>query len=612
MTLVGYTGAVSALPGDQMDLFLSTNGSPGQESLAVTRVAGAETATLTADVLPQAVPPVNAWEGFGWSSTTSFPVPGHWPSGYYEVRGPSDEVIGGFVVRSPIPGSGSSILVSIDLLTNQAYNGAGGKSLYDPGRASIVSFDRPGGLPDGRELPLLDWLAAEGVVVECCAAQDIGDALDLDSYDCLIVAGHSEYWTGQMRDAVERFVAGGGNLVCLSGNTAYRQVRLEDGGRTLVFHKYAGADPVGGWDATVAFAEPPVNRPQNALLGVGFTHGSWGAGQPAGYRLHFPGHWAMANVAGSSTSPFMSYETDAAAVVEEPEGYPRATGEEGTPVTFVPLGTADLRDAGWAKPGFATMGVYRRNATVFAAGTTDWVLALTGQPGFTAGPAVQTITRNVLGRLSARLPLDWELVGHADNGSAMTSVGNSLYLATTHDRLWRRHPVAADISWSELGHADNVVAMASDGAVLYAVKSNDTLWWRSPIESDVNWTPIGNGPGGTRALACAGGSLYAIDGQGTLMRRPATRAAAVWSTGPTLGQHPEISAMASANDILFAATQTDRLLRTDKDFISESSAWADILHCNFGVGLATVDGGLFVATTENLLWLLDLHGLRQP
>ena len=54
------------------------------------------------------------------------------------------------------------MLVSVELVTNQAYNGAGGKSLYDPSWAFVVSFDRPGGLPDGRELPLHGWLAPRG------------------------------------------------------------------------------------------------------------------------------------------------------------------------------------------------------------------------------------------------------------------------------------------------------------------------------------------------------------------------------------------------------------------------------------------------------------------
>src|SRR5690348_13737742 len=135
MALTGYTGVVSALPGDSIDLYLSTDSSPGQQTLTVSRVAGSETATLNAQVSPQPVPAARAWEGFGWSASASLAIPGSWPSGYYEVRGPSGELVGGFVVRAAAPGSASTTLVSIDLITNQAYNGAGGKSLYDPGRA---------------------------------------------------------------------------------------------------------------------------------------------------------------------------------------------------------------------------------------------------------------------------------------------------------------------------------------------------------------------------------------------------------------------------------------------------------------------------------------------
>ena len=241
--------------------------------------------------------------------------------------------------------------------------------------------------------------------MEYCAAQDLGMPGSLEAYECLVIAGHAEYWTRAMRERVDAFVARGGNLICLSGNTCYRQVRLEDDGRTLVFYKYAGDDPVDDDnEATVAFAEPPVNQPQAALLGVGFTHAAWGAPAAAPYRLRFPGHWAMAGVTAQQTQPFLGFETDAAAYVEEAEGYPRVTGEEGTPPTFVLLGTADLRNAGWEKPGAATMGVYRRNGTVFAAGTTDWVDTLTGQPGFPADPSVATITRNVFDRLSGTHP----------------------------------------------------------------------------------------------------------------------------------------------------------------------------------------------------------------
>jgi hypothetical protein len=64
----------------------------------------------------------------------------------------------------------------------------------------------------------------------------------------------------------------------------------------------------------------------------------------------------------------MWYETDAAPFVDEPEGYPRVTGEEGTPLSYVVLASADLRSWG-GKPGMATMGLLLRNGTVFNGGS---------------------------------------------------------------------------------------------------------------------------------------------------------------------------------------------------------------------------------------------------
>ena len=40
------------------------------------------------------------------------------------------------------------------------------------------------------------------------------------------------------------------------------------------------------------------------------------------------------------TAGILNYETDAAAFVEEDEGYPRVTGEESTPTSFVVLASA--------------------------------------------------------------------------------------------------------------------------------------------------------------------------------------------------------------------------------------------------------------------------------
>src|SRR5205823_3209206 len=131
---------------------------------------------------PQAVPKPNPADGYldaGWPVTDTVSTGSDWVSGYYQVRvlltsgadaGQSATTY--FVVRRP--GSRSDVLVQVPVDTWQAYNGWGGKSLYDisssDGRpAKRVSFDRPfawwlpgGQGPIGWELPLVGFLEREG------------------------------------------------------------------------------------------------------------------------------------------------------------------------------------------------------------------------------------------------------------------------------------------------------------------------------------------------------------------------------------------------------------------------------------------------------------------
>jgi hypothetical protein len=83
-----------------------------------------------------------------------------------------------------------------------------------------------------------------------------------------------------------------------------------------------------------------------------------------------------------------------------------------------------------------------------------------------------------------------------------------------------------------------------------------------------------------------------------------------------IGTDPAVKAMSSYADILLASTDDNRLLRSPSDFASEMLApargWAPIFHCDFSTGLAVIEWMLFVATSKNRLWRLDLSGLRQP
>src|SRR4051794_19692881 len=98
MALSGYCGAVSYRPGQRLELFLSTTGTPGKARVTVRRHAGSESMSFMVAVEQQPIPAANAWEGFGWTRTASRTIPTTWPSGYYEVYGPANEQIGAFAL----------------------------------------------------------------------------------------------------------------------------------------------------------------------------------------------------------------------------------------------------------------------------------------------------------------------------------------------------------------------------------------------------------------------------------------------------------------------------------------------------------------------------------
>ncbi|MCK5831957.1 MAG: hypothetical protein KAH20_16825 [Methylococcales bacterium] len=501
MIVSGYSSITSVRPGSSIRFHLKGD-SAGSVTLNIKRIGDLSThSNFTARLEANGPLTDNAWEGFDWPVTKTFRVPTRWPSGFYTLNHGTDTVLS-FVVRARAPGSTSSILFQISFLTPAAYNSAGGKSFYFPfdntQRARKVSLLRPGSSPRTRhdrnpelirEAKLVEWLQEEGIAIECCSSIDLHSTPNLlEHYDCLVIGYHDEYWTKPMRDHCETFIADGGNMIILSGNTCYRQVRLEDHNRLLVFYKFPELDTETPHleQTAIAWAEPPVNRPQNTLLGVGWTEGAFGRGDSGAYSIRFPDHWVFEQVTTRHLARFLNYETDAADYIEEPEGYPRVSGAENTPLSATLLATADLRHWG-GKPGRATMSLYSRNGSVFNAATTEWLDRVRYDP------VVTQITRNVFERLQSRIPRDWELIGHASTGKAMAALNGKLFLASSDNRLWRRHPVGADVPWKHIGHANHVIAMTATGDSLFCVDRGNRLWWRHAIEADVGWTSIGYG-----------------------------------------------------------------------------------------------------------------------
>jgi hypothetical protein len=491
-----YAWPQSAEAGETVDIHVA--GPPGEADLEIARIGAVRevVSTTRVRVESRALGPDIAARGCDWPSMASISIPQAWRSGYYEIAlrtqaGAWHEALAFFVVRSPRGRSRNPLLV-LSTNTWNAYNDFGGPNLYsggfsNPVGATHVSFVRPlaRGLlrkPPGRgqrvtvvdapdpamqahveyvithqfsewvgsagwpnwELPFVQWAESTGYVLDYAVNADLETVPELLAGRRLYLSvGHDEYWTAGMRDAVERFTAGGGNAAFFSGNTSYWQVRLEDGGRTMVCYKQRFAEDPAYGDGrrpltTSLWSDREVGRPENRMTGVSFVRGGYarigrnvgmGAG---GYTVYRPDHWVFAGTGVGygdligARAVVVGYECDGCEL-ELRDGLPYATGRDGTPENFavlaiapakpfdrtnalrpVPagelseiefnaeraLGSHDAATVARLEHGHAVMGVHEPGGVVFTSGCTEWAWGLAQRD-----PVIDRITRNVLDRL---------------------------------------------------------------------------------------------------------------------------------------------------------------------------------------------------------------------
>lgn len=448
-------------------------------------------------------------EGCGWATAFEFRVGEDWPSGAYRITLTAEGRDGTpirayhlFLVK-PRPGARPGRLLQVAATGSwTAYNTWGGSSHYrgltGPNHnqySPAVSLERPWArgflvLPaDAPRVPLecspppgaplryphLEWAYATGHSNKYASAgwasydshfmrwaEHSGYAVDLVSqhelhfepellqgYDCVVMVGHDEYWTWEMRDAVDAYVDRGGCVARFAGNFMW-QTRLEAGGRRQVCYKYRARaeDPVyragdrtrttGSWEAS------ETTRPGAATFGLNATDGlyaGWGgcgARGVRGFPVYRPEHWAFAgtglgygDLVGSEGHAF-GYEVDGLPYVIR-DGMPEALPTGGAPpgLSILALGMATLReeprpqadsddrfigdeeaqyiaelrcgDSSAAsiervKRGTGMIVHFARGrGEVFHAGSCEWVAALTRRD-----PMVTRVTANVLDRYLGR------------------------------------------------------------------------------------------------------------------------------------------------------------------------------------------------------------------
>ena len=499
-----YTNALSYAPGDTMSFHL--NASAPEVVIEIMR-DGASLETVHHETVKAAffeTPLDCSVAGCGWPVGYEIVVPADWRSGGYRVRVTAEEADGTtfssdhwFALRSGEGQEKARILQIAATSTWLAYNNWGGSNHYEgilgPNHdqfATSVSTQRPWArgfcwLPDGaprstlKEPPPFNtppryprvewahlhgfskkygsagwasydrhfagWSERNGFAVDMATQHDLHYRPEiLEDYDCVVIVGHDEYWSWEMRDAIDTYVEAGGHLARFGGNFLW-QIRLEDEGRHQVCYKYRARDedPIRETEdsqlMTGAWEDPIVSRPGattvglNGLRGVYAHFGHCVPRGPGGFIVYRPDHWVFAgadvfygDVLGGPSRIF-GYEVDGLDYTVR-DGLVFPTHQDGAPdsVEVLAMGLATCIEDDHGHQGseffigdmdgvFAAEILYgattpeavertRRGSgmivtmtkgkgEVFNAGTCEWVNGLIQHD-----PQVEAVTRNVLAR----------------------------------------------------------------------------------------------------------------------------------------------------------------------------------------------------------------------
>ena len=351
---------------------------------------------------------------YNWNTSYTLQTGSDWTTGLYFVK-LTDSQSGKenyiqFVLRDD--NRPADIGFQDAITTAAAYNNIGGYSVYDFNstggeRAFQVSFDRPFQYNTSTsseqfnntltwEYNMTRWLESQGYDVSYYSNLDVHtNPLQLYSQNVFLSVGHDEYWSMEMRDNVEQARDNAINLAFFSANTAYWQVRFDpsssgESNRVMTVYKDASGigtgeplDPIAQTNpaaATSLFRSSEVNRPENSLLGVGYTGdtGSDGIYQGFDYVVSNASDPYYANTGlqnGDRLDGLVGYEWDS------------ILNNGLTPAGLVVLGESPVPSSGLISLGVVPPGTddtianavrytAPSGAKVFSTGSVQWVWGL--------------------------------------------------------------------------------------------------------------------------------------------------------------------------------------------------------------------------------------------
>jgi hypothetical protein len=278
--LTGYTDKFSYSPGDSITYYL-TSSTPGQKTIAIKDANNKTAFTISAMINTQQIKNKKPWvDGFGYDKTLSATIPQNLKSGVYFIDGRIP-----FVCKNI--NKSTDITIVYPSNTTNAYNNEGGKCLYSPthnDRSTVVSFLRTRINADPFSVGFLKWFinTTYNVNVNYVCDKDLDNFDEIQNSKVVILIGHSEYWTRKARENIDHFVDLGKNVLVISGNTMWWQVRYNEKKNLMICYKSSALDPLGNTPySTDLWSTPSLNYSSLKSVGASFTYGGFGNKAPS-------------------------------------------------------------------------------------------------------------------------------------------------------------------------------------------------------------------------------------------------------------------------------------------------------------------------------------------
>lgn len=229
----------------------------------------------------QPYPSEMAWRGCDWQTSFSLKIPENWQSGLYAAQcsnsnGDTAHVV--FIVN-PQDAVRHNLALLANTNTWTAYNAWGGNSKYGSPPAALLGILRPnpGTTPlwDGQlnhltcsELWVTRWLEDAGFGVDVYSDHDLHSGIaELREYKAIILSTHPEYWTTQMLDHLEAYLAAGGTVIYLGGNGIFERCTFTGANDNQIMF-LEGVE--GGERDPAYFRNLNPRRSERPVLGVAF------------------------------------------------------------------------------------------------------------------------------------------------------------------------------------------------------------------------------------------------------------------------------------------------------------------------------------------------------